>query len=417
MEVCVVNLKKLAVGGALFLSFIWSGWAAAEVRSLSLTKLEEMALMIHPSLQVSGAEIKKNEAELRIARQYPNPEIEGSVSSQRFPEGGNDGVGYTVGLSQTLEWPGRRGKKQEAARFGIEAAKEKFTQEQINVRARCRELYYRVLAGEQFLKIAAENLESAKKLLDIAEKRVRLGESRPIELIKARVEFFSLEREYDKAKTALAGEKQVLRRFLGGRLSADFTLAGEADKVEVPTPLKRWQEEILATHPLLLAQKAQVRQAESSLGAERQAWVPVVTVKAFHVQDVDLNATGGGLSLPLPLWNRKGGEVAKAAAIKSQAESELRLLKQELETKLAAQYSLYEIARRQVESFQNVLLEEARESLRVAQFAYEHGETGLLELLDSRRVYRATEQDYYKALLDYCLARVELWRMSGGGVK
>lgn len=391
--------------------------ALAGQKAYSLKELEEIALKIHPSLQVSGAEIKKSEAELRIARQYPNPEIEGSVSSQRFPEGGNAGTGYSIGLSQPLEWPGRRAKRQEAARFGIDATKEKFTQAQINVQARCRELYYRVLAGEQLLKIAAENLDSARKLLDIAEKRVRLGESRPIELVKARVEFFSLEREHDKAKTTVAGDKQVLLRFLGGDVPPDFTLAAEAEKVEAASPLKRWQEATLAAHPLLLAQEAQVRQAESSLGAERQAWVPDVTVKAFHIKDVDLKATGGGLSLPLPLWNRKGGEVAKAAAAKSQAESELRLLKQELETKAAAQYSLYETARRQVESFQNVLLKEAGESLRVAQFAYEHGETSLLELLDSRRVYRATEQDYYKALLDYRLARVELWRVSGGGKK
>jgi outer membrane protein TolC len=40
----------------------------------------------------------------------------------------------------------------------------------------------------------------------------------------------------------------------------------------------------------------------------------------------------------------------------------------------------------------------------------------LLELLDSRRVYRATEQDYYKALLEYWLARSELWRIAGGGI-
>ena len=166
-------------------------------------------------------------------------------------------------------------------------------------------------------------------------------------------------------------------------------------------PLKRWQEAAFASHPLLAAQEAQVRQAESTLGAERQAWVPDVTVKAFHVRDVDLKATGGGLSIPLPLWNRKEGEVAKAAAAKSQADSELRLLKQDLETKLASQYSLYETARRQVESFQTAILKEAAESLRVAQFSYEHGETSLLELLDSRRVYRGTEQDYYKALLDY----------------
>ena len=53
----------------------------------------------------------------------------------------------------------------------------------------------------------------------------------------------------------------------------------------------------------------------------------------------------------------------------------------------------------------------------MAQFSYEHGETSLLELLDSRRVYRGTEQDYYKALLDYRLARAELWRLAGGGVK
>ncbi len=413
----MVDLKKLAVGGVLVLSLTWSGWAAAEMRSLSLAELEEMALKIHPSLKVAGAEVRKNEAELRIARQYPNPDLEGSVSSQKGLENGVYGTGYTIGLSQTIEWPGRRGKKQEAAGFGIDSSRQKLAQEQINVRARCRELFYRVLAGEQLLKIAAENRASAQKLLDIAEKRVRLGESRPIELVKARVEFLSLEREYDKARATLAGDRQVLRQFLSGGLPADFSLAGEGEVVEPMMPLKRWQEAALAAHPLLAAQEAQVKQAESTLGAERQAWVPDVTVKVFHTQDVDLRATGGGVSIPLPLWNRKEGEVAKAAAAKSQADYELRLLKQDLETKLAAQYSLYETARRQVESFQTAILKEAAESLRVAQFSYEHGETSLLELLDSRRVYRGTEQDYYKALLDYRLARAELWRLAGGGIK
>jgi len=412
-----VNLKCIAVGVVLGSALLWSGGAMAGLRAYFLPELEEMALKTHPALQVAGAEIKKSEAELRIARQYPNPEAEGSVSRQKGLESGAYATGYSLSLSQTIEWPGRRGKRQESARFGIDAVNQKFTQEQINVRARCREFFYRVLADEHLVKIAAENLESAKKLLDIAEKRVRLGESRPIELVKARVEFFSLEREYDKAKTTLAGDRQVLQQFLGGGLPADFALAAEAAALEPVAPLKRWQDAAFASHPLLATQEAQVKQAESALGAERQAWVPDLTVKAFHVRDVDLKATGGGLTIPLPLWNRKEGEVAKAAAAKSQADSELRLLKQDLETRLAAQYSLYATARRQVESFQTALLKEAAESLRVAQFSYEHGETSLLELLDSRRVYRGTEQDYYKAMLDYQLARVELWRLAGGGVK
>lgn len=413
----MLNLKKMAAGAVFCLMPLWVGWAGAEGRAYSLAELEEIALKTHPSLQISGAEVKKNEADLKIARQYPNPELEGEVSSQQGTEDDRKTTGYSIGLSQPLEWPGRRARQREAARFGIEASRQKLSQEQINVRARCRELYYQALAGEQLAKIAAENLESAKKLLDMAEKRVGQGESRPIELVKARVEFFSLEREYDKAKTSLAGDRQVLRQFLGGQVPAAFTLASESEILEPVEPLKRRQAAAVAAHPLLAAQEAQVRQAESALGAERLGWIPEVKVKVFHTRDVDLQATGGGLSIPLPLWNRKGGEVAKAAAAKSQAEAELRLLKQDLETKLVSQDNLYETARRQVESYRSVILKESAESLRIAQFSYEHGETSLLELLDSRRVYRGTEQDYYKALLDYRLARVELWRLTGGGVK
>jgi cobalt-zinc-cadmium efflux system outer membrane protein len=417
MEVYMVILKRFAVGGIFLLAIFGPILTQAAIRPLSLNELEEIALKIHPSLKAAGEEIKKNEADLKIARQYPNPELEGLISSQKSMENGTHATGYTIGLAQPIEWPGRRGKKQESARLGIDVAQNKLNQEQVNVRARCRELYYRILADEQLLKNAAENLESAQTLLKIAEKRVSLGESRPLELVKARVEFLTLEREYEKAKATLAGNRQVLRQFLGENLPPDFTLAAERENLDALVPLKRWQETAFAAHPLLAAQVAQVRQAESNLGAERQAWMPDVAVKVFHTKDVDLQATGGGLSFPLPLWNRKGGEVAKATAMKSQAEAELQLLKQDLVTKLTTQYSLYETARRQVQSFQTTILKEAAESLRVAQFAYEHGETSLLELLDSRRVYRAVEQEYYTALLDYRLTRVEIWRLTGGGIK
>ena len=69
-----------------------------------------------------------------------------------------------------------------------------------------------------------------------------------------------------------------------------------------------------------------------------------------------------------------------------------------------------------METYQKDILPQTAESLKIATFSYQQGETGLLELLDSRRVYRTTEQDYYRALLDYWLARVELWRVAGGGV-
>jgi cobalt-zinc-cadmium efflux system outer membrane protein len=390
--------------------------ASAGPQGYSLQELEEIALKTHPGLKKAGEEVKKSEAELRIAKQYPNPQVEGTASREREIPGPETGVGYTVALSQTLEWPGRRARRQEAARFGIDSARKLVTNEELNVIAKLRELYYRLLADEQFVKVARENLDSAKQLLDLIEKRVRLGESRQLELLKAQVEFHTLEREYQKAKTLQDGDRQVLNRFLLENLPADYSITGKFTALDEVIPLARWREAALSAHPLLSAQNAAVRQAESTLAAERQAWVPDVTVKAFYNRDIDLSAVGGGISIPLPLWNRKGGEVDKAAAARRQAESDLSLTRQELETKLAAQYSLYMVARRQVESYQKNILPQAAESLRLAEFTYRHGETGLLDLLDSRRVYRATEQDYYKALLEYWLARAELWRIAGGGI-
>lgn len=412
-----MRLKRVPVFGLVCLLCMTQVAWAAEARPYSLKDLEEVAIKVHPGLRKAKEEVKKNEAELRIAKQYPNPTVEGTMSrEQEHPDTSTTGVGYTMGLSQTLEWPGRRARRQEAARFGIDSAKKLVTNEELNIIAKLRELFYRVLADEQFVKVARENLDSARQLLDLIEKRVRLGESRQIELIKAQVEFYTLEREYQKASTTLSGDRQVLNRFLLENLPPDFAVAGNLTTLEEAIPLTRWREAALANHPLLAAQNASLRQAESTLAAERQAWVPDVTVRAFYNRDIDLSATGGGVSIPLPLWNRKGGEVDRAAAARRQAESDLALTRQDLETKLAAQYSLYTVSQRQVESFQKNILPQAKESLRLAEFSYRQGETDLLNLLDSRRVYRTTEQDYYKALLEFWLAKTELWRVAGGGV-
>jgi cobalt-zinc-cadmium efflux system outer membrane protein len=392
--------------------------ALAEVRAYSLAELEGMALKVNPALGVASEEVAKSEAELRIARQYPNPELDGWASSEKALEAApaHSGIGYGVAASQTVEWFGRRWKRQDAARFGIEAAQGLLASQRLNVIARLRELFYRELAAQRRLQITEENLASARELLGLVEKRVRLGESRQIELIKARVEFYTTEREHERAKTELAASRQVLSRFLLGGLPVEFSLGGDLTLLDPAVPLTAWQEAALSAQPQLAAQKAVLRQADATLSAERQAWVPDLTFRVFRNEDIDLRSTGGGLTFSIPLWNRKGGEVARAAAARRQADFELGLIRQQLETGVAAQYGLYEVARRQVETFQEKLLKEAAESLRLAQFTYEQGETGLLDLLDSRRVYRATQQDYYGALLDYWLARTELWRIAGGQI-
>jgi cobalt-zinc-cadmium efflux system outer membrane protein len=379
--------------------------------------LEELALKVHPVLKVTGEEVRKAEADWRISRQYPNPEVETEVSSQKLKEGNISGTGYSVTVSQKMEWFGRRAKKQEAAQYGIEASKNILDNERVAVKAKLQELFYRLLATSRLQQLTAQNLDAAQKLLELVEKRVRLGESRHLELIKARVDYANQEQEDEKAKSVLAADREVLNRFLGSNLEPTFKVKGDLTNLDPLIPLERWRQSALNSHPQLAAQETTIRQAESNLQAERQAWVPDLTFKVFRNDDIDRRDVGGGVTIEIPIWNRKGGEVAKAAAVQRQSQAELQVLRQELETKLIAQYNLYQVARRQVQTLQQNILPDAAESLRLAQLTYQHGETGLLELLDSLRIYRATQRDYYTNLLDYRLAQVELWRLTGGGIK
>ncbi|WP_449245621.1 TolC family protein [Desulfobacca acetoxidans] len=392
--------------------------AAAPGRVYTLKELEEIALQVHPSLKAAFEATRQADADWRITRQYPNPELDIGVSSQKTKggEGPLTGTGYNLTVTQPIEWVGRRAKRQEAARYGIEAGKKRQDNEALNVKAKLMELFYRLLASNQLFKITTDNLDTAQNLLRLVETRVRVGESRRIELVKAQVEYANTEREFEKAKGTLETDRQVLNRFLGGHLEPNFSLSGDGGPKKPVPPIEQLRQTVLGNHPLIAVQQANINQTESTLKAERQAWVPDLNVKFFRNDDIDRRDVGGGVMLNLPVWNQKRGEAAKAAAAARQSQYELQLVKQDLETRLISQYSLYQVARKQVESFQSTILPEAAEALRLAEFTYQHGESGLLELLDSFRVYRSTQKDYYSALLDCWLTRIELWRITGGEI-
>ena len=88
------------------------------------------------------------------------------------------------------------------------------------------------------------------------------------------MEFFTLEGEHEKARLTLSGDRQVLNQFLLENLPPDFTVTGKFTALDEAIPLMRWREAALAAHPLLAAQNAALRQAERTLSAERQAWMP-----------------------------------------------------------------------------------------------------------------------------------------------
>jgi outer membrane protein, heavy metal efflux system len=66
-----------------------------------------------------------------------------------------------------------------------------------------------------------------------------------------------------------------------------------------------------------------------------------------------------------------------------------------------------------VQLFDKGYLEQARQSLEITQFSYQHGAASLLDFLDAERSYRSTELSYRQALTTYMSALEQLRQAVG----
>ncbi len=120
------------------------------------------------------------------------------------------------------------------------------------------------------------------------------------------------------------------------------------------------------------------------------------------------------LSIPIPLWYRRQGEIAAALGAKERAEAEQTRTQNELATAITEQAQEARTARQQIEMFETGLLKQAEEALRIARVSYQQGAASLFEVIDAQRVHRQMLLEYAQARAAFSIAQARLERWAGG---
>jgi len=113
-------------------------------------------------------------------------------------------------------------------------------------------------------------------------------------------------------------------------------------------------------------------------------------------------------NIPLPIFNRNQGEIARTRYALTQSQLQERAAEQQVMTDVTSAYEVLRNSEEVVQLYEKGYLEEARESLDIAQFSYQHGAASLLDFLDAERSYRSTELNYRQALATYMSALEQL---------
>lgn len=380
--------------------------------SLTLNEALRLAARHSPTLADVTAQERGAHAALTTARAYPNPDLQvGAGSSLSKHLSVPNGHTRVAGLSQLVELPSVRAARRQGAEAGITASAAVVSDAQINLRTSVTQAFFDVLRRQEEVKLATLNHELLMQIRDRVKLKVKVGESPRFELVKADVEALAAKSAVNSAELRITQARDRLRALIGAPLAGNFEVAQEPLlPPDLPT-LEELRKDLLERQPLLKVADAQTRRAQARVQLERNLRFPQPTITVGSNQDPDWKQWQVGVSLPLPLWNRRQGPIGEAVAGLDRAEAEKRQTSINLLGVLDQAYGRYQIAKNQVKIFETGLMHDAENAMKVAEAAYRYGERGILDFLDAQRVLRTTRLDYLNARYELQAALIEIARL------
>lgn len=375
--------------------------------SLTLQQALEEAEARSPAIIAARARVDAAEARIRQAGFRSNPELSlevanflgtGSLSGFQATE-------TTVAVNQRLDLGGRRRTRVAAARADLLAEQLRLSIARADLAQSVREQFARAVTARERFRIATENEAIARELARVAGILVEEGREPPLRAIRARSAAAQAAAELEAARAEEQASRGTLASLFGVTEPPESVVGSLLDL----EPRTINPEQSLEVR---LAEAERLR-AEAEVGREVAATRldPAVGVGVRHVRETGDVALVGGVSLPLPVFDRNQGNIAAARANVRAAEANLASAMASARVRGRNAIVNVEAAAARVEALERAAVPEAAEALRLAQLSYREGRATLLELLDAQNAYRAAQSALVDARLAQALATAELGRV------
>jgi cobalt-zinc-cadmium efflux system outer membrane protein len=388
---------------------------AQSTEELSLQKAIEIALEANP--EVLSARRGIDAASGRFWQGISPPPASLSWNFDYIPTGSKiDGYGERkIELSQSIDFPTTIVLKGSALSSETDAADADFRNSSLAVTLQVKEAYYGVLARQQKLRLAEENLVITEDFARKAEIRLNVGEGTHLERLTANMQRTQARNAVETARNDLRLASGQLSLTLGrGKEYAreDYILTDSLAYRSYPMALDSLVEEAHRANPMV--QAAGFRADAASVN-RTIAWSSILPslFASYSWQtlsaNTDLYGVAFGVSVPIWFLLDQRGRVEEAAAVSAQADLGLRATRNFVSLDVKNAYLEFTNDERQVQSYRSDLIPQAEEVYRSASTSYESGEITYIEFLQARQTLIFARSGYIDALYHYnsALARLE----------
>lgn len=414
MLVLLFSLLLLAVAG-----FGQQTQQAKEIPStLTLDTATEILLVANPTLLRTRENIAIARADVLTARTLPNPDLE--VNSESYPLFTSHPGSFVnnqelvVRASQPIETAGKRGKRTRVAQQDVAVAEAGLQDTVRQLKLELRQRYYAVVLAKAESNLALDILKQFDEIIRLNQARFDQGEVSGLDLARVQTERLRFFNDATAANLQLKNAKTALLELLGTpNMKTEFDVSEDLQFRPLPADFENLAENALATRPDLVAERERLERERRQITLEKANGIPNVTPFFGYKRDFGVNTTAVGFSIPLPLFNRNKGGVARANAQETQQRYQVQRVELEVRREIQQALQSVETQEERVKALESGYLDSAKKARDIAQSSYRLGALDLVAFLDAERAYRETLRTYYEALFDHQVALFQLSAATG----
>ena len=403
-KVNFLSLRVMKVKQTLWLAatvIMSATTCSAAAPPLTLSTAIAEAQEKNPEIRALSAGIESVRGAVTTARTWDNPELGVAPGIRRSqPSAGPSSSEFhgVFELKQTIEFPGKRRLRLALADKNVRIQELALTGFRNQLTTSVRRAFYTVLISRQVLGLKEQRLALAQTFVEAAHKKVAGGFAPEFEATKAEVEVVAAQKALHEARAQVVTARGALNTLLGHTPRAELELVG-ALNAEVAVPEEAdFLHQVSTRNPSLQVQEVELERSGLSLQSARKSRFPDFIVGPSVEYLKDEQTYDFGVTLPLPLWDNKKGEIISARAEQQKAAAELEKLQQEIARDVSSAYHDLTAAKESLALYTPEFLAKLKSALDDASRSYAEGHISLIIYLETQRTYFDTQADYLDTL-------------------
>jgi cobalt-zinc-cadmium efflux system outer membrane protein len=389
--------------------------------SVSIVQAMDESLVNNPRVTAITYQLGITKSAYASALTFPNPSL--------ILNNGYGGLSFQQGVNVPIEEPWKVMFRLVVAKLLVNQTRLELLTQLWQFRAEIRRAYTECVVAQEAYDTLSDFAEIAEQLLNVSQKRFQAGDVPELDVLKARLALAQTRIDMNFGFQRVIRAKQQLNVMMARALDTSievprlpmFTLHAEVNDLlpnfDIPvlplndylTMAKQNRYELLAIRKSIQTNKAQLANAIGNI---------LPTPQFLFGRDYSGNppkgespATVGLLFnaiIELPVLNLQQGPIAKYIATIKQQKKQLEAQENIIEQQVSNAYYNLIAAREKIRTYQEHVLNEAREVTRLARRSYEVGQSDITSTLQVQQQNVYVRSQYVEAINQYETAYTDL---------